>query len=96
MAAVVVVLDYEIHDQQLYESVTARIAELVEAHGGKYLARGAPAGSRGPGEIPAAVTVMELGSVEDVDALNGQRAMADLVEQRRKAANSVRLTIPGV
>ena len=42
MAAYVVVLDYEIHDQQLYESVTSRIAELVEAHGGKYLARSAP------------------------------------------------------
>ena len=96
MAAYIVVLEYEIFDEEEVAACAREIGKLVEANGGKYLMRGGPAEAFGRADAPAKVTISEFESADAIRELFGREDMIELRLRRREAANSTTLIVEGV
>ncbi|WP_419856327.1 DUF1330 domain-containing protein [Candidatus Poriferisodalis sp.] len=96
MAAYMIVVDSEVHDREQADSLSLRIAELIEARGGKYLIRGTPTLSLGPGAPPASITVSEFETLEDLKAAFGQDDVIKLRLERRASVESVAFMVEGL
>lgn len=96
MAAYFIVLDHEVLDQESVVGNAADIAALIESQGGRYLMRGAPAESLGPGPAPEKVTVCEFESVDAMKAALEREDVAELRMRRREISNSTTLIIEGI
>lgn len=96
MAAYIVVLDYEISDQEQLTACARGLAELVEAHGGKYVMRGGPAETFGPADAPVNVTISQFESADAIRELFARDDMNELRMRRRSFANSTTFILEGV
>ena len=96
MTAYIVVLDYEILDEEGVADCARGLAELVEANGGKYLMRGGPAEAFGPAAAPANVTISEFESADAIRELFAREDMNELRMRRRDFVNSATFIIEGV
>ena len=96
MAAYMIVVDSEVHDREQADSLSLRIAELIEARGGKYLIRGTPTLSLGPGAPPASITVSEFETLDGLNTAFGQDEVIKLRLERREYVESVAFMVEGL
>ena len=96
MAAYFVILDSEIIDPEGLESISDSLAEMVRAHGGRYLVRGGPLEAKGGGLALQRMAVVEFESMDQVTALFEVDAFVELRAQRSKLADTSAFIVEGV
>ena len=96
MAVYFVILDSEINDPEGLESISDSLAEMVRAHGGRYLARGAPTEAKGGELALKRMAVVEFESMDQVTALFEVDAFVELREQRSRTADTSAFIVEGV
>lgn len=96
MAAYVVVLDFEISDQEALDEIRASHAEIMEANGGTYLASGHSVKSFGQHTGPVQVTVVQYDSMEALDAAASRADTTALRERRSTVSRSSTFIVDGV
>ncbi|MYB03212.1 MAG: DUF1330 domain-containing protein [Acidimicrobiaceae bacterium] len=96
VAVYFVIVDSEINDPGGLESVSDSLAEMVRAHGGRYLIRGGPLEAKG-GDLPLKrMAVVEFESMDQVTALFEVDAFVELREQRSRLADTSAFVVEGV
>ena len=96
MAVYFVILDSEISDPEGLASISDSLAEMVRAHGGRYLVRGEPTEAKG-GELSLKrMAVVEFESMDQVTALFEVDAFVELREQRSRIADTSAFIVEGV
>ena len=96
MAVYFVILDSEITDPEGLESVSDSLAEMVRAHGGRYLIRGGPIEAKGGELALKRMAVVEFESMDQVTALFDVDAFVELREQRSQLADTSAFIVEGV
>ena len=96
MAVYFVILDSEISDPEGLGSISDSLAEMVRAHGGRYLVRGEPAEAKGGELALKRMAVVEFESMDQVTALFEVDAFVELREQRSKIADTSAFIVEGV
>ena len=91
-----VVIDSEIQDPEGLASISARLSEAVEAHGGRYLIRGGAIEVSGGDLVPARMAVAEFESIEQVRALFDLDSFAELRALRSNYAKANAFIVQGV
>lgn len=95
MPAYFVALDYAIVDQEGLDAIVSNIADVVVAHGGSYVVRGAPTESLGSGTTPVAVTISKFDSADDIRAMLASDAMIELRNRRREVTECTTFIVEG-
>lgn len=95
MPAYFVALDHAIHDQESLNRVASSIADVVNAHGGSYVVRGAPTEQLGPDTAPVAVTISQFDSADDIRAMLASEAMIELRGRRREVTECTTFIVEG-
>ena len=96
MAVYFVILDSEIIDPEGLADISDSLAEMVRAHGGRYLVRGEPIEAKG-GELELKrMAVVEFESMDHVTALFEVDAFVELRAQRSKLADTSAFIVEGV
>ena len=96
MAVYFVIVDSEITDPEGLESVSDSLAEMVRAHGGRYLIRGGPIEPKGGELALKRMAVVEFESMDQVTALFEVDAFVELRERRSGLADTSAFVVEGV
>ena len=96
MAVYFVIVDSEISDAEGLESASDSLAEMVKAHGGRYLVRGGPIEAKGGDLSLQRMAVVEFESMDQVTALFEVDAFVELREQRSQLADTSAFVVEGV
>jgi uncharacterized protein (DUF1330 family) len=81
--SVYLVIDLSIHDEKSYAEYVTKVRPIVEAHGGRYLARGGKVTTLSGGWEPERVVIVEFPSEDDLRGWltsDDYRALAPLRE----------------
>lgn len=95
MAVYFVILDSEISDPEGLASISDSLAEMVRAHGGRYLVRGEPKEAKGGELALKRVALVEFDSMDQVTALFEVDAFVELREQRSRIADTSAFILEG-
>lgn len=95
MAAYLIV-DSDITDEALFAQFTGRIVQVVESHGGKYLARGGATQVVGGTRAPHRVVIIEFESVEQVQTMVSSPDYQELAEIRDNSSDSSTILVEGL
>ena len=95
MAVYFVILDSEISDPEGLASISDSLAEMVRAHGGRYLVRGEPKEAKGGKLALKRVALVEFDSMDQVTALFEVDAFVELREQRSRIADTSAFILEG-
>ena len=90
-----VIAQVNVKDPDAYAEYRQQVAPTVEAHGGRFLARG---GAMEPfeGDPPGArVVIIEFPSVEDAKAWYNSEQYRPLIKLRQKASEGILLVVEG-
>lgn len=82
-----VITDVEIRDGDLFGQFFERVTGTVEAHGGRFVARGGEIQVRLGSWAPKRLAIMEFGSMEQVRAWLDSPEFTALDDLRTRAAN---------
>lgn len=96
MAVYFVIVDSEIIDSEGLESISDSLAEMVRAHGGKYLIRGGPIEPKGGELALKRMAVVEFESMDQVTALFEVDAFVELRDRRSRLADTSAFIVEGV
>ena len=91
-----VIVNNEITDESAFAEFRDRIAETIEAHGGRYLVRGGATEVVEGDWMPGRVVVVEFDSVDQARACLNSPEYADLKAIRLKAASASVVIVEGV
>jgi len=96
VAVYFVILDSEISDPEGLASISDSLAEMVRAHGGRYLLRGEPKEAKGGALALKRMALVEFDSMDQVTALFEVDAFVELREQRSRIADTSAFIVEGV
>lgn len=89
-------VDVNIKDMERFKEYAARIPEIIEKHGGRYIVKGAePKVIRSSDRIPQYVVVIEFPSVENADNFIKERESLGLTELFNQSTEGRILSVEG-
>lgn len=91
-----VVVDIDIHDPRTYERYKALVPATIEAHGGRYLARGGHVETLEGTWAPRRVVILEFPSVADAKAWSTSPEASDIHAMRRSSASTAMIVVEGL
>ena len=94
--AVYMIIDNEITDPALFAEYADKAHEVVEAHGGKYLARGGAVEIVHGAPTPHRVVVIEFESIEKARAYANSDEYKQIADLRDRGSVTTSFTVEGV
>jgi uncharacterized protein (DUF1330 family) len=94
--AAYVIAHVRVEDPELYEDYRAQVVATIEAHGGRFLARGGKAELLEGTADPARVVVLEFPSYERARAWYDSDEYRPLIELRQNASTGDLILVDGV
>ena len=90
------IIDVAVEDESVYARYVERVAQVVEAHGGRYLARGGVVTPISGGWTPERVVLIEFGSLEQLKACFASPEYRELAPLREGSTRSRAIVVEGV
>jgi uncharacterized protein (DUF1330 family) len=91
-----IAVDVNIIDMEGFMEYAARIPEVMEKHGGRYIVKGAePKVIREGNEVPQFVVIIEFPSIEAADEFIEERSRSELLEMFNRSTVGRMLKVEG-
>ena len=90
------IVDNEITDQDLFNEFAGRIRGVMEAHGGKFLARGGATEVIDGDRTPHRVVIVEFESMEQASAFAKSPEYLELAEIRSRSSVTTTFIVEGL
>jgi len=90
------IVEVEVTDPEAFEAYKAKVPGTIEAHGGRYLVRGATTECMEGDWNPARVVVLEFPDMATLKAWHGSEMYAEPKAMRLRAATSRMIAVEGV
>ena len=94
--AAFVITEVEITNPEVYGQFVQQVTPTVEAHGGKFVARGGAIDVILGGWSPRRIAIMEFGSVDQVRTWLSSPEYTALTEMRESSANINMVVVEGL
>ena len=90
------VIDLDVHDPGLYAGYVARVADIVQRYGGRYLVRGGQVISLGGDWHPKRLVIIEFESLERLQQCYASSEYQTIAHLREQSSQSKAIIVEGV
>ena len=94
--AVYMIVDISVHDEQTYTQYVARARQIVEEHGGRYLAPGGRIVSRSGGWDPQRIVLIEFPGMDQLRSCFKSPEYAEIAPMRERSTDARVVIVEGV